>query len=113
MTTVNPGVMPFAFNSAVSFATSARTAFAIATPSMSTAPPDVCSSGLWPVASGLASARKIHRPRFSDDNHLDLTRILQLGLDTPRNFVRQRRHARVVDVFRRHEIGRASCRERV
>src|SRR5687768_5205947 len=70
----------------------------MATPSMSAAPPALVLS----LATAV-SACKIHRPRFSDDNYLDLPRILKLGFDSPGDFFRQRRHPHVVDVVRLHE----------
>src|SRR5262245_59821142 len=100
MTTVRPGVMPLALSSAVSFATSARTAFATATPSMTVAV--------------FASASKVHRPRLSDDNNLALTRVLQLGFNATRDFVVERCHSHVVDIFRRDEYAHfASSLDRV
>src|ERR1700735_5325973 len=82
-TTANPGRTPRAMRAAAVSATPARTARAI-------------------VAPSIRSAGKIHRPRLPDQHDLDLTRVLQLGFDTARNLVRQRRHAGVVDGVRRH-----------
>src|SRR3970040_1413810 len=61
----------------------------------------VCwSSSLEPKAQSLSVlARKVHRPRFSDDNHLDLSGILQFRFDATSDFIGQRRHAGVVDVL--------------
>src|SRR5688572_23023905 len=46
-----------------------------------------------------ASARKVHRARLPDQDDLDLPRVLELGLDPPRDLLRERRHPHVVDVF--------------
>src|SRR5688572_26403875 len=100
MTTVRPGVIPRALSSAVSRATSARTALATATPSITVAPLSATPSLR---ACGLVSACKVDSPRFTNYDHLDLSRILKLCLDAPSDFVRQGRHARVVHILRRHQ----------
>src|ERR1700733_8916147 len=82
-TTAKPGRTPRAMREAAVSATPERTARAI-------------------VAPSIRSAGKIHRPRFPDQHHLDLTRVLQLGFDAARNLVRQRSHSGVVDGVRRH-----------
>src|SRR5687767_6204124 len=76
--------MPRARSATTSRATSPRTLRAIAAPSIS-------------------SAGKVHRPRFADDDDLDLAGILELGLDPPRNLLGERRTARVVDVVGHHD----------
>ncbi len=57
---------------------SARIAFATAMPSIS-------------------SAGKVHRPRLTDHDDLDLSRVLQLGLDAPRDLLGQLGRSGVVD----------------
>src|SRR5512147_1889296 len=55
------------------------------------------------VVSACVSARKIHRPRLSDDHYFDLSRILELGFDASRDLLRERGHPNVVNVVRRHQ----------
>src|SRR4051812_45748537 len=86
-TTLSPGVTPRAFSAATSAATSARIFFASSVPLIS-------------CALAITSAGKVHRPCLADQHHLDLSGILQLGLDAPRDLLRQRRHASVVHVIR-------------
>src|SRR5215210_8410928 len=62
-------------------AVSARTLLAIARPSM-------------------ISAGKVHCSRLPDQHDLDLSRILELGLDAARDLFAERRHSRIVDLFR-------------
>src|SRR5438067_7971902 len=89
-TTVRPGVTPHFFSSATSRATRSRTPRATAAPSMRR-------------ASVSMSACKVHRPRLANHHDLDLSRILQLGLDTPRDLLAQGGHAHVVHLLRRHD----------
>src|SRR5438105_4967520 len=89
--------MPRSRNFAVRSATSAWMTRANAAPSIRVAPSSVVTV---PLAR---SARKIHRPRLTDHDHLDLPRVLQLRFDAPRDLLRQRRHATVVHIVGRHE----------
>src|ERR1700733_9207755 len=81
-TTASPGVTPRAPRPAAARATSARTAWAMATPSIN-------------------SAGKIHRPRLANHDHLNLARILEFGLNTTGDLLGQRRHPGIVDVLGR------------
>src|SRR5688572_10076793 len=81
--TASPGRTPRARRTATLRATSARMEAEIAEPSMT-------------------SAGKVHRPRLADDYHLDLSGILELRLDAPGDFLRQRRHADVVHLIGTH-----------
>src|SRR4029079_8795474 len=47
--------------------------------------------------------RKVYRPRFTNEYHFDLPRILQFRLDPPRDLFGHRRHAHVVHVIRQHD----------
>src|SRR5579884_1136098 len=81
--------MPRALSAATFSAASACTRAAIAAPSM------ICPTP--------GSASKIHRPRLSNQHDLDLSRILELRFDAPRDLLRHRRHPDVVDVVRQHD----------
>src|SRR5688500_1175251 len=51
-----------------------------------------------PGGAPTTSACKIHRPCLADRDNLDLTGILQLRLDPPRDLLGQRSHPHVIDV---------------
>src|SRR5438552_3862918 len=67
-------------------------------PSSNAAPPAPPAPPERSAPSTAPSARKIHRARLADQHDLDLSGILQLGLDTPGDLLGHRRHAHVVDV---------------
>src|SRR6476661_10301924 len=90
-------------SAALSAATPARIFFASAVPSIRLAPPLGDASPLAEAPSGARvdrSAGKVHRPRLADQHDLDLSRILELGLDATRDLLGERRHAAVVHVVR-------------
>src|SRR5918993_1283791 len=86
--------MPRSRSNAASRATSARSSRATAAPSMSAAPTETAS---------LESASKVHGPRFADHDHLDLSGVLELRLDAPRDLFGERRHANVIHILGRHD----------
>src|SRR3954470_15909042 len=79
--------MPRAFSASTRFFTSAVTRSAMIVPSIRSAVFD-------------ASASKFHRPRFANEHNLDLPRILQLRFYATRDFLGERCHADVIDLFR-------------
>src|SRR5688500_5937399 len=82
--TARPGFTPFAASFETRTATAARTRFAIARPSIS-------------------SAGKVHGSGFPDQHDLDLPRILELRLDPARDLFGERRHPRIVHFLGRHD----------
>src|SRR5471032_1018702 len=90
-TTVNPGMIPCFASAAAATATSARTLFATAAPSM-------------------ISAGNVHRSLFADGDHFDLTGILQLGFNAARDFLRERLHARIVYIVGIHDHANLAAR---
>src|SRR5919202_209189 len=51
----------------------------------------------------MSLAGKVHRPLLANHHHLDLSGILQLPLDAPRDLLAERGHAEVIDVVRIHD----------
>src|SRR5688572_6324581 len=92
MTTASPGRTPRAASARASPATSARISREIALPSMSRALPGAPSpappcAAVVPLAvircslRKVGSAREVDRARLANHDHLDLARVLELGLD--------------------------------
>src|SRR5262249_7235926 len=86
------------------------TFFASAAPSISTPRCGVCTALVprgapspSPSTAAAWSARKIHRPGLANQHDLDLTGVLQLGLDAARDLLRHRRHTKVIDIVRHHD----------
>src|SRR5207302_9329066 len=65
--------------------------------------PSISSASLPSAPTGVALASKFHRPCFADENDLDLSRILQLRLDSTRDLLGQGGHAHIIDLFRGHD----------
>src|SRR5204863_7355521 len=83
-TTLSPGTMPSVFSLSTSDRTSAWTRSAIAAPSMTFPRTRDVTPGATLTAARLARAtspRKVDGPRLTNQYDLDLTRILELGLD--------------------------------
>src|SRR5262245_61784186 len=100
-TTVSPGVTPRALSAATRDATSAFTASASAAPSMML---------VFSVDAAAPLPRKVYRPRFANEYHFDLPRILQFRLDPARDLLGHRGHAHVVHVVRQHDHAHLAAR---
>src|SRR5689334_21394176 len=92
--TVSPGVMPRALSAETRDATSTFTLSASAVPSMML---------LFSADAAVPLPSKVYRPRFANEYHFDLPRILQFRFDAPCNFFGHRGHAHVIDVVGKND----------
>src|SRR5688572_14191840 len=100
-TTERPGTTPLAPRAFTCSAIRARTLAATAFPSISVPRSDMETVELAGI---------VHRARLPDCHDLDLSGILQLGLDATSDLLGQRAHANIVDVVRRDDDAHLATR---